>query len=208
MILSRSRRFIFVHVPKTAGTAFSLAYEAGAAEDDILVGDTPKAHRRVGRLWKHSTLQDLAGLLPEAEIRACVVATLVRNPWDRVLSYYHWLRLQTFAHQAVSLAKGHDFSGFLNHPHTCRSLQRWQYGAYLRLADGADVTGHPIRIEHYAADVAPIEAHLGRRLELSRVNVGTRPRDWAQHYSDKDARLVAELCAQDILRFGYSFTGE
>ena len=48
MIISRARRFIFVHIPKTGGTAFTLAYEARAAKDDILIGDTPKARKRAG----------------------------------------------------------------------------------------------------------------------------------------------------------------
>ena len=50
MIISRARNYIFVHVPKTGGTAMALALEARAAADDILIGDTPKALRRRGRL--------------------------------------------------------------------------------------------------------------------------------------------------------------
>ena len=50
MIISPGRRYIFVHVPKTGGTALSLALEARAMKDDILIGDTPKARRRRGRL--------------------------------------------------------------------------------------------------------------------------------------------------------------
>ena len=69
MILSRGRRYIFIHAPKTGGTALSLALEARAMRDDIFVGDTPKARARkgrlkgvetAGRLWKHSTLADIA----------------------------------------------------------------------------------------------------------------------------------------------------
>ncbi|MDP1578400.1 MAG: sulfotransferase family 2 domain-containing protein, partial [Cypionkella sp.] len=127
MIISRGRRFIFVHIPKTGGTALSLALEDRAMKDDILIGDTPKARARkarlkgaksAGRLWKHSTLSDIAGLASDDEIADFFTLTLVRNPWDRAVSYYHWLRSQNFAHPAVGLAKSHDFSGFLNHPQT------------------------------------------------------------------------------------------
>ncbi len=77
MIISRGRRFIFVHIPKTGGTALALALEARAMKDDILIGDTPKARARrgrlkgvksAGRLWKHSTLADIAGLVTDAEV--------------------------------------------------------------------------------------------------------------------------------------------
>ena len=50
MILSRGRRYIFVHIPKTGGTALSLALESRAMKDDVLIGDTPKARARKGRL--------------------------------------------------------------------------------------------------------------------------------------------------------------
>jgi hypothetical protein len=215
MILSRGRRFIFVHIPKTGGTALSLALEARAMKDDILIGDTPKARARkarlqgvksAGRLWKHSTLADIRGLASDAEIAGFFTVTLVRNPWDRLVSYYHWLRAQSFAHPAVGLAKSHDFSGFLNHAQTRTALRLWPYGAYMRDASGAERASLYARLEHLEADLAPFEAHLGFRLTpLARANQSERLRDWRGFYSEADAALVAEICAEDIARFGYRF---
>jgi hypothetical protein len=214
MIISRARRYIFVHIPKTGGTALSLALEARAARDDILIGDTPKARQRAGRwkgvkaagrLWKHSTLADLPGLVCAEDLAAFQAVAMVRNPWDRVVSYYHWLRAQSFAHPAVGLAKTHDFSTFLNHGQTLTALRLWPYGAYLRLPDGTEKPTLFIRLEHFAEDVAPFEAHLGFGLPLRRVNASARDRDWRAYYSDADAALLAETCADDIARFGYGF---
>ena len=214
MIISRARRFIFVHIPKTGGTAFTLAYEARAAKDDILIGDTPKARKRAGRwkgtrtagrVWKHSTLADVLGLITPEEIEDFLTVTLVRNPWDRAVSYYHWLRAQGFAHPAVGLAKAHDFSGFLNHPQTVTALRLWPAGAYLRRADGTEKPSLFLRLEHYAGDSGPLAAHLGFALPLPHVNGSIRPADWRPFYSDADAALVAETCAEDIARFGYRF---
>lgn len=214
MIISRSRRFIFVHIPKTGGTAFSLAYEGRAAKDDILIGDTPKARRRagrwkgmrtVGRVWKHSTLADVVGLVSPEEIEDFQTVTLVRNPWDRLVSYYHWLREQRFAHPAVGLAKTHDLSRFLNHPQTVAGFRLWPYGAYMRRQDGSEKPSIFIRLESYSEEIAPVEAHLGIRLSLPYANASDRGRDWRPYYSDKDAAVVADLCGEDIARFGYRF---
>jgi len=215
MIVSRGRRFIFVHIPKTGGTALSLALENRAMKDDILIGDTPKARARrarisgvkaAGRLWKHSTLADIAGLATDAEIAAFFTVTLVRNPWDRAVSYYHWLRDQGFAHPAVGLAKTHDFSGFLNHAQTVTALRLWPYTAYMRDRFGAERASLYARLEHLEADLAPFEAHLGFRLTpLARANASDRSRDWRGFYSDADAALVADISAGDIARFGYRF---
>ena len=215
MILSRGRRFIFVHIPKTGGTALTLALESRAMKDDILIGDTPKARARkgrlqgvksAGRLWKHSTLADIAGLATEAEIADFFTLTLVRNPWDRAVSYYHWLRVQNFAHPAVGLAKSHDFSGFLNHSQTVTTLRLWPYTAYMRDRTGTERSNLYARLEHLDADLAPFEAYLGFRLTpLARANASERASDWRGFYSDVDAALMADISAGDIARFGYRF---
>lgn len=215
MIISRGRRFIFVHIPKTGGTALSLALERRARKDDILIGDTPKARARrgrlrgvkaMGRLWKHSTLADIAGLLTDAEIEGFFTTAIVRNPWDRAVSYYHWLRGQSFAHPAVGLAKSHGFSAFLNHPQTRTGFRLWPASAYLRDRHGVERASLYLRLEHLAEDLVPFETHLGFRLSpLPRVNDSARLPDWRGYYSEADAALIASLCAEDIARFGYGF---
>ena len=215
MILSRGRRFIFIHIPKTGGTALSLALEARAMKEDVLIGDTPKARARkgrlagvkaAGRLWKHSTLADIAGLASGDEIATFFTLTLVRNPWDRMVSYYHWLREQGFAHPAVGLAKAQGFSHFLNHPQTMTTLVLWPYASYLRDAKGRERASLFARIEHLDQDLDPFEAHLGFRLTpLARANDSARSLDWRPFYSDVDAALLARLAAEDIARFGYHF---
>lgn len=215
MIVSRGRRYIFVHIPKTGGTSLSVALEARAMRDDILIGDTPKAVRRRkrlkhlearGRLWKHSTLRDIEGVLSEKEMRGMFVFTLVRNPWDRILSYYHWLRAQDFAHPAVALAKRTAFSTFLGDPATQASLEGHPSASYVTLPSGEERCDAFVRIEHAAEDLAPVERHLGFGLgPLPRLNTSRRPVDYRAAYSDGDAALVARLCAKDVARFGYRF---
>lgn len=183
--------------------------------DDVIVADTPKGRARAarqkriktaGRLWKHATLADLEGLITPAEIEALFILTLVRNPWDRVVSYYHWLRTQRFGHPAVALAKTRDFSTFLNDPQTRESLGRWPYGASVRDGAGVERARLMARIEALEEDLSPFEAHLGFRIApLPRANESARPRDWRGHYSADDAALVARLCAEDVSRFGYRF---
>ncbi|MFO6462991.1 Type II secretory pathway, pullulanase PulA [Jannaschia sp. KMU-145] len=212
MILSPGRGYAFVHVPKTGGTAMALALEARAQADDILIGDTPKAVRRrgrlkgakaAGRLWKHSTLRDVRGLLPDAVLDALVPVTLVRNPWDRMVSYYHWLRAQEFDHASVGLAKAKSFDAFLADPLTEAQMRAHPYASYV--AGGGDPIF--IRLEHLATDLPPFEKLLGFKIDMPRVNRSERAADWRGYY-DADARArVAEICADDIARFGYGFDG-
>ncbi len=214
MIISTGRRYVFVHIPKTGGTALARALESRAMKDDIMLGDTPKARRRrhrvrdaqtAGRLWKHSTLSDIDGLLPGGELERLFAFTLVRNPWDRLVSYYHWLRGQRFEHPAVRLAGALDFAGFATDPHTIASLRAAPASAYMRRADGIEQAAAYIRIEHFAADAAPLFGHLGFTLTLSRANASARHVDYRHYYDDRTAQAVAQSCAADIAAFGYRF---
>ncbi len=214
MIISPGRSYIFVHIPKTGGTAMALALEARAMKDDILIGDTPKAVRRrgrlkgvktAGRLWKHSTLADAEGVITRDQMVGSMIVTLVRNPWDRIVSYYHWLQDQRFDHPAVKLAQSSDFTHFLNHAHTQSSLAANPYASYV--TDGAGTIHSALfaRLEHWRDDLAPFADHLGFALELPLANTSRRRRDWRGYYTDADASLVALLCADDIARSGYQF---
>lgn len=215
MIISRGRRYIFVHIPKTGGTALLLALEDRAMADDILIGDTPKARRRkrrlaglqpAGRLWKHSRLSDIDGVVSAADMDEMCIFTLVRNPWDRMVSYYHWLQAQRFDHPAVGLAQELGFSDFLNHPHTQATLSQDHYDAYVTDAAGRVRCTHFLRLEALAEDIKPVESHLGfSLLPLPIANASDRPRDYRTLYSDADAARVGAIWAADIARFGYAF---
>lgn len=184
-------------------------------KDDILIGDTPKARQRrgrlktldaAGRLWKHATLADIDGVLAPDVLAGCLVFTLVRNSWDRMVSYYHWLRVQTFDHPAVQLARAVDFSGFLNDPMTGETFRAAPYESYTRAADGTQRGDLFLRLEHIDTDLPRLEAHLGFALRpLPHVNRSERRSDYRSYYSDHDAGVLARICAADIARFGYAF---
>lgn len=214
MIISRGRAFVFVHIPKTGGTSLALALEDRAMKDDILLGDTPKAVRRRrrlkgvqarGRLWKHSTLADVDGLVSSQDLDRMFCFTLVRNPWDRVVSYYHWLRTQSFDHPAVTLARDLPFDGFLRAPHTMASLSASPASHYMTDASGTERCARYIRIEAFDEDATPLFDHLGFDLSLPLTNTSQRPADYRGFYDAPLRQLVSELCAEDIARFDYSF---
>lgn len=212
MILSPGRKYVFIHAPKTGGTAMALALEGRAMKDDIMLGDTPKAlkrRRRVkdmktrGRLWKHSTLADIDGLVPTLD--GLFAFTLVRNPWDRMVSYYHWLKDQQFDHPAVALAGQMDFADFACATQVCASMAASPARHYMTDATGRERCDLFIRLEAFDTDARPLWDHLGFQLELPRANASARAPDHRSYYTARARAAVAQACREDIERFGYSF---
>ena len=188
----------------------TLALEDRAMKDDILIADTPKAQRRkrrlrglthTGRLWKHSKIADINGIVPQADLDDMLVFTLVRNPWDRMVSYYHWLQDQGFDHPSVRLAQSVGFAQFLHDPGTRAAMQANPYSSYVQPATNAVY----VRLEHLQTDLGPVAAHLGFTPHMTRVNTSDRARDWRGYYSAADVDHVAKTCAADVAQFGYVF---
>ena len=192
----------------------ALALEARAMKDDMMLGDTPKAKKRRrkladvksgGRLWKHATLADIDGLVPTDTLQDYFCFSMVRNPWDRLVSYYHWLRVQSFDHSAVTLAQRLTFQDFVCDSQTQRSLLASPARHYVTDATGRALPTTFVRLEHLQSDLAPVEQHLGFSLTLGKVNPSERRPDWRSYYDDCSAQAVADSCQEDISRFGYVF---
>lgn len=210
MIISSGRQYIFIHAPKTGGTALSLALEGRAMKDDILVGDTPKAQARRKRqkdqypnvrLNKHSKLPQAQRLVEDISGYYCFM--LVRNPWDRLVSYYYWLQAQRFAHPAVKLSQTRNFSEFIREKVIVTSLRMNGYATYLNGAQDP----HFLRLESLDQDLSNLWEHLGFTLSpIAHMNSSEREKDYRSYYSDEDAAHAGHVFAADVEQFQYKFS--
>ena len=129
MIISESKKLIFVHVQKTAGTSFSQLLEpyglhpsAGRwnkiASDIGLVKDWHKFYFR-----KHASLSKAEKVLPTAIYNSYFKCAFVRNPWDRLVSWYSSVQ-GTPSHSDCKLGESfNDFAmRFISKP---RRAQWW-----------------------------------------------------------------------------------
>jgi hypothetical protein len=183
MIVSRSHRFVFAHVPKTGGIAMRAAL--APYEDASL------------RLPAHDTLSDLAASHPET--RGHFKFAFVRNPWDRLVSFYTYAR----AVLSRTLPQIQDFDLML------RALDRdeaWTRDIHAMRAQsdftaGADFVGRFEQLDNdfaQACDRAGIAATLGHRN-------ASQHRPYATYYTDWSRSFVAARYASDVATFGYRF---
>ena len=99
MIISHSRKFIFVHLHKTAGSSVKQAILPFLEENDVVIGSGPKDSSRPGRsrseypaLHKHSSARRIRNAIGRETWDGYFKFSVVRHPFERLVSLYEFLK--------------------------------------------------------------------------------------------------------------------
>jgi len=97
MIISHSRRFIFVHIHKAGGTSIEQGLDPYLAWNDLILGGSPFGERiqaayskRFG-LNKHSAVSEIEAICGTRYLDEYFAFALVRHPLARVCSIYNFV---------------------------------------------------------------------------------------------------------------------
>jgi hypothetical protein len=211
MLLSHSRRFAFIHVPKTAGSSVFIALKPYADRVDDYWANrwlaaagihvnhlAPVAYRK---FRPHVAARTLQQWLPAEVFAGLFKFAFVRNPWDLLVSSYHFLKSKPEHRRSRLVRSLPSFADYVEY-----EIRR---GRLLQTSMLCDRQGRLLmdfvgRYESLAADFATICGRLGLEATLPRVNASARG-DYRDHYPPALAARVAEAFAPDLERFGYSF---
>jgi hypothetical protein len=200
-MISFQKRFLFVHIPKTAGNSIQTILRHYSEDEIVALRADQDGIERFGlrnpnyKIKKHSTLAEYRAALGEARFRDLYKFTCVRNPWDRMVSYYFG---------TTSLVEAWDRKEFKK-----LILKAVSVTDYLRLDKGeSDPFGnvdYVMRFENLTDDFRTVSAKLG--IPVTRLPLYNRSN--REHYSkdyDTDLReLIRKRFAPEIDRFGYAF---
>jgi hypothetical protein len=212
-IASAGRRdAVFVWIPKTAGKSL-----------DSLLSDHGCVKLKTPELVRHAFPQRglvnfghqyypalvAAGIVTPDFDRRAFKFCFVRNPWDRAVSLFIYLRAKGRLHPALRF---HTFAHLLHDRaydelglYTRRGLSHCNPQiAWLRDPEGRIFVDFVGRFETLEADVAKLGAELGLTGTLPRLNVSERGH-YRDYYDDHSRRLVAAAYAEDVETFGYHF---
>jgi chondroitin 4-sulfotransferase 11 len=195
MIVSESRKFIFAHVPKTGGVSIRAALESFADGQSATRRDTT-----------HETLPDFLARHPG--MKSHFKFAFVRNPWDRLVSFYFFAR-DVLARSIPEIRSVDGLGGMLR---ALESDAPWirdlhimrPQRDYLRGADGENAADFVGRFERLPADFAAICQRTGVEADLGRRNAFAHP-PYTQCYDDWSRGFVAARYRADIQEFDYAF---
>jgi hypothetical protein len=160
--------FVFIHIPKTGGTSIRAA---------LGMASVPY----------HLTARDMWQIYPAS--RSKFSFALVRNPWDRIVSYAH------------SLPVGVDW----DQPTKFDRLDLIPQVDFILDDAGKPLVDFIGRYETLADDFATICGHIGIPTPpLPHLNRSAH-RQYRDYYNDADKQFIAETYADDIAQFDYSF---
>src|SRR5580692_11513231 len=97
MIISQSRRFVFIHIHKAGGTSVEFGLAPYLAWNDIILGSTPLGeamnipYNAQYQLNKHSSISDVERVCGTETIADYYVFSVVRHPLDRLCSLYNFV---------------------------------------------------------------------------------------------------------------------
>jgi Sulfotransferase family len=170
------------------------------------------------RIENHSRIEQYQLIYSKKEFDSYFKFAFVRNPWDRLVSAFSYLKGggnnpddRAFAEQ--HLAAFDDLSAFVTEWLTPENADSWvhfvpQY-KFVCSRSGKLLVDFVGRFENLAEDYAHVCGELNVERPLQHINrTPKRSRDYRDCYNDETRRIVADVYRRDIDLFGYTFEGE
>lgn len=189
---ANEHRCIFVHIPKTAGSSVATAL--------------------FGRPSSHVTAHAYLEASPR-KFRRFFKFAFVRNPWDRLVSTYAFLRDggmneidRTWARE--HLAAYADFDDFVRRGLALEAVRSWVHFRpqtdFICDGEGKLLMDFVGRYERLDQDFAVVAKRLHRPVALPVINASRRSA-YADYYTPETRDLVGRFYGADIAAFDYGF---
>ena len=212
MTISPKYKFIFCHIPKTAGLSVANAlrgYGLRSTTRDVFDAE-------LGSHNQHVSMHQLknSNLLTEEQFEEYFKFCFVRNPWSQLVSIYHYQQSVWFQKHRFNdwnFATSNNFIDWAMH-----SLPR---GGTLQLPYIVDDSGNLLvdkvyRFENLVADFDEIRSKLNLPKPTNTRLIGdttlykfneSEHDHYTEYYNDEVKEMVASYAKEDIERFDYNF---
>jgi len=132
--------------------------------------------------------------------------SFVRNPWDKAVSQFLFMRKIPFLRKYIGMSKNAEFKKYLSLIQQKKHVQWEPQSAFLENENGEILVDFIGRFENYENDVRS----LLLQLQISGIDeIPHRKRASRAHYRDyydaESEEMVRDIYQQDIVKFNYEF---
>ncbi|MEY4769208.1 MAG: hypothetical protein RL637_1847 [Pseudomonadota bacterium] len=217
MLISHRYQIIFVHIQRTGGN--SIRQLLNQADPDVI--QQLPLNSGINR-FKHCYISDIHSAIDEDIFNRYTKFSIVRNPFDRLFSWYSMFKHRTIAKSEIAggVARTVDlgnavemavepylesFEQFVSMPNQ-GLLQRF----YINQSDYLTINNQIavdviLRFEQLEKDFQLFMQCLHYDLTLPMVNQSIRDMDYQKAYSIATQQLVTHRFHRDLTYFGYQF---
>jgi len=204
MIISHSRKFLFVHNYKVAGTSLRNALAPWSSKKSSKSRLLAKFDRRFRFHSKsfpqHSKASLMKKELPEKLFVRYYKFGFVRNPYDWQLSLYHYM-LKKKTHRQHELAK--SFRSFTEYLYWRVENEPFLQKSFFFDPQGNNLMNFIGRYERLNADFEKITAKIGVSAELPMLNASRDGRSYLDQYTPTTEKMIYDCFKEDFDTFGY-----
>jgi hypothetical protein len=207
MLISYYKKFIFVHIFKTAGTSITsglarYCYRPESTRPSNFLAFLSTNWKKIHRIpmKKHSSASEVRRGLDAEIFDSFFKFTFVRNPWDWQVSLYHYILEHPENHGHAETKEMGSFRNFV----FSREKLSFTQTSCLVDENGNLLVDFVGKFENLDEDFRSICQKVGISARLPHINKSKRT-DYRDYYDAETREVTARLYAEDIERFGYTF---
>jgi len=207
-MLSHAHSTIFIHIPKSAGQSIELVFLrlnglAWKERAQLLLmrnDDQSKGPKRLAHLRACDYVA--FGHVCQQQFDRYFKFTFVRNPWDRLVSRYHFAKNGAKAGTSFK-----DFVQTIHSENTGKGEPSFRRQVdFIFDQEARSLVNFIGRFENLSEDFARVCEALGLgRQQLPHVNAAPERRPYQEYYDAETKSLVDSMFQADIEQFAYSF---
>ena len=225
MLISHRKKFVFVHIYKTAGTSVSDLFLPYARLRDRMVFQilpTRKVVSLIIRLmnWyddgqkqftgvhKHAPAIDIKNYMGARKYDAYYKFIFVRNPYDLMVSLFFYIR-QAKVHRDHEKVSAMEFDEFVRWEIDRKPPLQWHF--LTDPTNGEVIVNYIGYFETLKEDIdflkKKFDIQEAGSIQHKNPSNQRSKKDYRTYYTEESKRLVADYFKEDLQQLGYSFEG-
>lgn len=220
MFISHRYNVIFIHIQKAGGSSIQRLFEQLDPQLETTINIDEAKNRP-----KHCFASDIEEVIGREKFNNYYTFSVVRNPFDRLVSWYWMLKLRSFEEENPDLIEtpgdkvnfalidelnknAQNFDQFVALPKDHRSglFQRFFFNQLDYVSNDKGVSVNKIlRFENLADDFSEFASEVGISQELPHMNKTPRKADYHDYYNNKTRKIIEQRYQRDLDYFHYTF---